>query len=242
MGRTAKDISGQKFNKLTVIERVYPNTKSGNARWRCVCDCGNETIAVGSDLKSGHKKSCGCNIKLHMAEVGRQQGLKNIVNINGQRFGKLVVIDRIYDTDQKTYKCLCQCDCGGRAMVAADKLKSGHTTSCGCRSSKGEEIINNYLRENYFDFQTQVTFEDLRNPNTNRKLRFDFGVYNKDKLLCLIEYNGKQHYDKNTPYYTEEGVYRDKLKVEYCKRKKIPLLIIKYDEDIIKILNKYFQR
>jgi hypothetical protein len=34
-----------------------------------------------------------------MAEVGRQQGFKNIINITGQKFGKLTVIDRIYDAD-----------------------------------------------------------------------------------------------------------------------------------------------
>lgn len=28
--------------------------------WKCVCSCGNETIVAGSDLRSGHTKSCGC--------------------------------------------------------------------------------------------------------------------------------------------------------------------------------------
>lgn len=244
MGRKAIDMTGQKFNKLKVLYRVpSTNSKSKVARWHCKCDCGNEVDVDGTSLRSGHTKSCGCNIRLHMAEVGRQQGFKNIVNITGQKFGKLTVIDRIYDADQHTYKCLCECDCGGRAMVSADKLKSGHTTSCGCMASKGEEIINNYLRENYFNFQSQVTFDDLRNPKTNYKLRFDFGIYNNNnKLLCLIEYNGKQHYDKNNHYYSEEGIYRDKLKIEYCKKNKIPLLIIRYDEDILKKLEEYFKK
>lgn len=65
------DLTGQKFHKLTVLNRAYPNTKSGSARWHCICDCGNECNVVGTHLKSGHTKSCGCNAKIHMSEVGK---------------------------------------------------------------------------------------------------------------------------------------------------------------------------
>ena len=53
------DISGKKFNKLTVIERMK-SSKSGKAMWKCRCDCGNYTIVSGSNLKTGGVKSCGC--------------------------------------------------------------------------------------------------------------------------------------------------------------------------------------
>lgn len=55
-----KDLSGQKFNKLTVIERG-PNIR-GNNRWRttwhCICDCGNKTTVKTCNIK--RTKSCGC--------------------------------------------------------------------------------------------------------------------------------------------------------------------------------------
>lgn len=57
MYSTRIDITGQKFNRLTVIE--YSHTK-GNAYWKCCCECGNETVVVGTKLRSGHTKSCGC--------------------------------------------------------------------------------------------------------------------------------------------------------------------------------------
>ena len=140
------DLTGKKFNKLTVMYRVFPNTSSGNARWHCVCECGNECDVVGTSLKTGHTKSCGCNIKIHMSAIGKKQGFNNIENLDGQKFGKLTVIKRVYDSDSHKYKCFCKCECGGEVFVSADKLKSGHTTSCGCITSKGEELINNYLR------------------------------------------------------------------------------------------------
>lgn len=53
------DLTGQKFGRLTVVERVE-NAKNRNARWKCVCDCGNEVIVTGSNLCRGNTKSCGC--------------------------------------------------------------------------------------------------------------------------------------------------------------------------------------
>lgn len=54
-----KDISGQKFGRLTAIERVGKD-KENRALWRCVCECGNEIIVPGKSLRSGNTKSCGC--------------------------------------------------------------------------------------------------------------------------------------------------------------------------------------
>lgn len=47
----------KKFNKLTVIDFAY--IKNRRKYYRCICDCGNLTVARGSDLKNGHKKTCG---------------------------------------------------------------------------------------------------------------------------------------------------------------------------------------
>lgn len=52
------DLTGQKFDRLTVIE--YSHTKNKRAYWLCKCDCDNEKIVSRGDLKSGHTKSCGC--------------------------------------------------------------------------------------------------------------------------------------------------------------------------------------
>ena len=54
-----QDLTGQRFGRLIVVKRAE-NTKSGDARWMCKCDCGNETIVKAKNLKSGGTKSCGC--------------------------------------------------------------------------------------------------------------------------------------------------------------------------------------
>jgi len=55
----ALDLSGQKFNKLTAIERTT-NSPFGSARWTCRCDCGNTATVVAASLKNNTIKSCGC--------------------------------------------------------------------------------------------------------------------------------------------------------------------------------------
>ena len=55
----ATDETGNQYGRLTVVERVE-NTSSGNARWRCQCDCGTETTVTGKALRQGNTTSCGC--------------------------------------------------------------------------------------------------------------------------------------------------------------------------------------
>lgn len=54
-----KDLTGQIFNYLTVIERSG-SAKSGNAKWLCRCICGQTTTITSYQLRSGSIKSCGC--------------------------------------------------------------------------------------------------------------------------------------------------------------------------------------
>lgn len=62
-----KDLTGQKFGRLTVIKRG-PNSKSRNTQWWCLCDCQIDksqeeqklTLVIGNNLIRGITKSCGC--------------------------------------------------------------------------------------------------------------------------------------------------------------------------------------
>ena len=53
------DLTGKKFNRLTVLELGERNS-SGQIQWKCKCECGNIVYATSYYLKSGHTKSCGC--------------------------------------------------------------------------------------------------------------------------------------------------------------------------------------
>lgn len=58
MDKRIKDLTGQKFNRLTVIE--FSHTKNRKSFWMCECICGNKKVIRSDSLKDGNVKSCGC--------------------------------------------------------------------------------------------------------------------------------------------------------------------------------------
>lgn len=90
-------------------------------------------------------------------------------------------------------------------------------------------------------YKTQYTFDDCRFPATGRLVYFDYAIFHNDKLICLLEYDGAQHYsgwdcnELSLKYIQEHDAY----KTTYCKNKHIPLIRIPfYDFDKLSI--KYF--
>lgn len=53
----AMDITGQKFGKLTAIERMP--SRNGKTYWKCKCECGTIKEVQTGHLKSGAIQSCG---------------------------------------------------------------------------------------------------------------------------------------------------------------------------------------
>ena len=59
----------------------------------------------------------------------------------GQRFGRLVVVERGPNTSAGATTWLCKCDCDVQAVVRANNLRSGHTVSCGCLSRENGRML-----------------------------------------------------------------------------------------------------
>lgn len=53
-------------------------------------------------------------------------------DIGGQRFGKLIAIERLGQNPQGRSLWLCECDCGNKTVSTVSDLIKGHTQSCGC--------------------------------------------------------------------------------------------------------------
>lgn len=224
------DLTGQKFGKLTPICKVGTDSV-GHLIWKCNCDCGNSVDVLATNLIQGYTKSCGC---LH-SEVCSENG----EDLIGQKFGKLTVVS-LYSISPRKY--LCNCECGGQAIVQPGNLKNGHTQSCGCILSLGEEKINSYLLSNNINFKPQHC---VAINGFDGFARYDFVIFNEDKTpKILIEYHGLQHYQvarswNDTEEDLRERQRKDKLKVKWAKDNNIPLYVIPYwdFENIETILN-----
>lgn len=53
-----EDLSGKKYNRLTVIRLSH--FKGSHSIWECQCDCGKVLYVMRGNLVKGHTKSCGC--------------------------------------------------------------------------------------------------------------------------------------------------------------------------------------
>lgn len=115
------DLTGQKFGRLTAIE---PIRKSGRILWVCECECGNTKQILAINLTRGFTKSCGC---LHNEELSKNR----LINLDGKRFGRLVVLERTPGNKKDVY-WTCLCDCGNIKSISGSRLRQGKTKSCGC--------------------------------------------------------------------------------------------------------------
>lgn len=94
----AIDLTGQRFGRLTVISRAE-NTKAGQAKWLCKCDCGKTKVVSGYHLRSGRITSCGCYQKERASECSKKY---NEYRVDGKTvFVKMSNSDRemIVDSD-----------------------------------------------------------------------------------------------------------------------------------------------
>lgn len=93
--------------------------------------------------------------------------MSKVIDLTGQRFGKLKVISR-YGTKRNRATWLCLCDCGKETIVTSDKLRSGHTKSCGCLIS--ETAKNNLIDLTGGKFGRWLVIEKYGNENSGDTL------------------------------------------------------------------------
>lgn len=67
---TVDNLKGCKFGKLAVISEAGRD-KYGKIKYKCLCDCGKETVVLGRCLLEGRTESCGCLTSKHNSEINQ---------------------------------------------------------------------------------------------------------------------------------------------------------------------------
>jgi len=215
--KKAIDISGQQFGQLTAI---IPNgfSEKGEVKWACMCSCGNTVTVVGSRLRAGKSKSCGCYKGRYVAE-------KN-PNINGATFNGSATSEytswrrmksRCTNPNHQHYK-----DYGGRGITVCDRwinsfanfLSDMGRKPVGIRLSIERDDVNgNYEPANC---RWATDKEQQRNTRANtwieyngeRKLTMDWAE-TLDISVALLRYHLKagktfeeiyERFSKSRPY------------------------------------------
>lgn len=93
------NLINQHFGKLLAVKnlgsKATGQSKKIRCFWKCLCDCGNETIVSSSHLTSGHTKSCGCLLKKTIIERNKSKEMR-------QKVSK--TLKKIYE-DPKNHPC-----------------------------------------------------------------------------------------------------------------------------------------
>lgn len=126
--REYPSLIGKRFGKLIVVAQA--ESKSGQRRWMCQCDCGGTNIVTTGNLNSGHTTNCGC---------------KKSPDLTGQVFGKLTVIGRSDKRNPRGKRTTpmweCRCECGNITYKATDTLTNPDENMCQeCKGRIGAEI------------------------------------------------------------------------------------------------------
>jgi hypothetical protein len=136
-----------------------------------------------------------------------------------------------------------KCGCGRTYQTNLQRFRKENAVRCQVCSGYQSTIAyltEQWLIDNKFDYEAEVTFDDINNKKYG-KLRFDFKVGN-----ILIEVDGIQHFEPVKHWGGSEGlkqqIKRDLIKNEYCKQNGIKLIRIPYFEykynNHINILNR----
>jgi hypothetical protein len=120
--------------------------------------------------------------------------------------------------------------CGRTHLKSMDSFIHGKRGCPYCYNTDlkyAEKYVMNYLDSIGLKYETEKKFKDLVNPETGRKLRFDFWIPSKN---LIIEVNGIQHYKAIECWggekYFQKQIYRDNIKKNYLINNNINLLII----------------
>jgi len=111
-----KDITGNKYNRLTALEFSHKGKKVNY--WKCMCDCGKTTTVHINALTSGGTKSCGCLKEQSVKEFikrATKHGLYKIAEYKVWQGMK----QRCNNTNHSSYK-----NYGGRGIKVCDRWNS----------------------------------------------------------------------------------------------------------------------
>lgn len=100
-----------------------------------------------------------------------------------------------------------------------------------CIESLGEKKIRECLDRFSVNYIEEYRINDCRNI---RPLPFDFAIFKNGSLLCLIEYDGRQHFNESDWFGGRDNFLsvreNDGIKNSYCKENHIDLIRIPYWE------------
>jgi hypothetical protein len=94
-----------------------------------------------------------------------------MIDLTGQKFGKLIVLKRMDNNKWGNPRWLCLCDCKKETIVNSSDIRDGHTKSCGCLVTKHGQKIGGKTSPIYITWYHMID----RCTNPNHKYYHSYG-------------------------------------------------------------------
>lgn len=190
------------------------------------CGCGDTFITTFLAFKYGNQhqcKKCGYLITASKTKLNYQE-VKTRIESNGNK-----LLSEEYVNNGTKLKI--ECKCGRVFHRRLDGYMNGSDCCDYCNKSKGEKEIYKFLEKHNIIFKQQETFNGCK--GSRKLLPFDFSIYEDNKLLFLIEYQGEQHYRYVSMFHRnkkgfEKQLDYDNRKRKYCNDNNVDLLEVPY--------------
>ena len=111
------------------------------------------------------------------------------LDLTGQRYGSLTVLAPAENIGKRT-AWHCRCDCGNEADIQTNRLRNGHTTSCGCRVPGAGLMALTYIDGTCVEMLRAKT---VRKNNTSGVPGVDWWRA-KQRWRASICFKGKRYY------------------------------------------------
>ena len=98
-----------------------------------------------------------------------------IIDLTGQRFGRLIVIKRADNSKDNRAKWLCKCDCGNEKNIVGKSLRKMKTQSCGCLQKEKAKMVNTKHGKRYTKLNKTWNSMKQRCNNSNCKQYKNYG-------------------------------------------------------------------
>lgn len=139
------------------------------------------------------------------------------LNLIGQKFGRLTVIDRLENTKSGKTRWLCICDCGNETAVQGNNLKNKHVKSCGCLNK--ELTRQRSQKYNTYDLTNNY---GIGYTSNGKCFYFDLEDYDKIKNYCwYVNESGyvRTRIDKHQQIYMHQIILPDAIEVDHIHGK-----------------------
>lgn len=218
MDRKFNDLTGQIFNKLTVIKRVDNIIYDKPCvAYLCKCNCGKEKIIAAKSLKSGLTTSCGCVQKEITSNHFKKHGLTGSKEHNIWKS----MIQRCHNKNNSKFKYY-----GERGITVCDEWRNSFEKfllDMGNKPiNKSLDRIDNdkgYFKENC---KWATLVQQMNNRRNNRMLTLNNKTQNLQQWSIELNIDHRILRKRLRDGWSDEDILTNKIIKHGYTRNKIP--------------------